>query len=399
MKIPVRIIQIIVGVLFIISGLVKANDPLGLSYKMQEFFEIWNISLSSGNFFVKGSLIHLFNFLHEHSLALSIAMITLEIVAGIALLTGWKKKFVLWMLLVLIVFFTFLTGYAYLSTNADGSPKFTNCGCFGDCLPIQPQTSFLKDIALLLMIVFLINGQRFIQSIFSNRARTITLTTSLLLSLFFQWYVLNYLPLVDCLPFKKGNNIPAQMKPPPGSKPDSIAMRFIYEKNGKRFEFETLPADYATYKFIDRIDKVIRKGNSDPKIKGFSLTGEEKLDSISGNKTKADSTQIILSQPLTVIGFGLDGAGKDWLNDFKKLVDVTKQKGTPIYFAVNDPAYFQKLFEENKINIQVFSCDFTIIRTAARTNPAFYILKEGTIIDKYSYRNIGQLINDLQKLN
>ena len=90
MKISIRVIQVLVAVLFIISGLVKANDPLGLSYKMEEFFEIWNSGLNSGDFFAKGMLVGLFNFLHNYSLALSIIMITLEIVAGIALLIGWR---------------------------------------------------------------------------------------------------------------------------------------------------------------------------------------------------------------------------------------------------------------------------------------------------------------------
>ncbi|MGZ5190343.1 MAG: MauE/DoxX family redox-associated membrane protein, partial [Flavisolibacter sp.] len=172
MKISVRLIQIIVGILFIISGLVKANDPLGLSYKMQEFFEIWNQSLGSGSFFAKQILISLFEYLHRHSLLLSVIMIALEIVTGIALLIGWKKKFILYLLLALIVFFTFLTGYALLSKNPDGSPKFTNCGCFGDCLPITPATSFTKDIVLLFMIIFLILGQKYIQPLFSNKLRT-----------------------------------------------------------------------------------------------------------------------------------------------------------------------------------------------------------------------------------
>ncbi|HEY0356140.1 MAG TPA: MauE/DoxX family redox-associated membrane protein, partial [Flavisolibacter sp.] len=266
MKISIRVIQVLVAVLFIISGLVKANDPLGLSYKMEEFFEIWNSGLNSGDFFAKGMLVGLFNFLHNYSLALSIIMITLEIVAGFALLIGWKKKPVLWLLLVLIVFFTFLTGYAYLSVHPDGSPKFTNCGCFGDCLPITPKSSFLNDIALLAMIMFLLAGQKYLLQLFSNKARVIILSASLFLSLLMQWYVLNYLPFVDCLPFKKGKNITEQMKQPPGSYGDSTAIRFIYEKDGKRYEWDwtELPADYETYTYVDRIDKLVRKGNADP---------------------------------------------------------------------------------------------------------------------------------------
>ena len=131
MKILVNLVRIIVGLLFIFSGLVKAIDPLGLSYKMQEFFELWGMTQ--------------FN---EHTLWLSVVMIAFEIIAGVALLLGWQMKLFSWLLLLLILFFTFLTGYAYLSG------KFKNCGCFGDCIPITPLTSFVKDIVLTRIDIF-----------------------------------------------------------------------------------------------------------------------------------------------------------------------------------------------------------------------------------------------------
>ncbi|MBD0333645.1 MAG: DoxX family membrane protein, partial [Chitinophagaceae bacterium] len=125
MNAAVNAIRIIVSVLFIISGLVKANDPLGLAYKMDEFFQLWRDGLAHSPLFIKNFLISTFYFLEHNSLLLSVVMITLEIVAGVALLIGWMRRFILYLLLVLIVFFTFLTGYAYLSG------KFTDCGCFG----------------------------------------------------------------------------------------------------------------------------------------------------------------------------------------------------------------------------------------------------------------------------
>src|SRR5215217_5570217 len=103
MRAAVNIARILVGILFIVSGLVKANDPLGLSYKMQEFFDVWNTDLAASGFFLKTPLIGLFTFINAYSLALSIGMITLEIMAGIALLIGWQKKGVLLLLSVLIV--------------------------------------------------------------------------------------------------------------------------------------------------------------------------------------------------------------------------------------------------------------------------------------------------------
>src|SRR6185436_6336365 len=105
MKKLLIVIRWVVGLLFIVSGLVKANDPLGLSYKMQEFFELWSSGLKEGHFFLKSPLISLFELLHNQSLLLSVAMITMEIVAGVALLLSWKKKFVLWLLVLLILFF------------------------------------------------------------------------------------------------------------------------------------------------------------------------------------------------------------------------------------------------------------------------------------------------------
>src|SRR4051812_37558480 len=100
MKVIVNIARIIVGCLFIFSGLVKAIDPLGLSYKMQEFFEVW----ASDKYMPS-----LMNWLHGHSYLFSVIMITLEVAVGVALLVGWKKKLTLSILLLLMFFFTFLT--------------------------------------------------------------------------------------------------------------------------------------------------------------------------------------------------------------------------------------------------------------------------------------------------
>jgi hypothetical protein len=204
-----------------------------------------------------------------------------------------------------------------------------------------------------------------------------------------QWYVLNYLPLADCLPFKKGNNIAEQIKPPPGSVPDSFAIRFIYGKGGKQYEFapENLPADYGTYKFIDRKDKLVRKGNAEPAIKGFSLSG------ITGE----DSTQMVLSQPVAILVFAqhLEEAG--WVTDFKKMVDSARAKNIPVYMASQSLVDAMNLFQKNNLSgVQFFNCDFTVVRTAARTDPTIFILKNGVVQEKYSYRKFDKIITNLE---
>src|SRR5947207_13336546 len=132
MRILLNITRIIVGVLFIFSGLIKANDPLGLSYKMQEFFEAWGLQS-----------------LNDYTLAFAIVMNVFEVLAGVAVIIGWHMRLFSWLLLLLIIFFCFLTAYAYLTGN------IRMCGCFGDCIPLTPLTSFIKDIVLLILVLIL----------------------------------------------------------------------------------------------------------------------------------------------------------------------------------------------------------------------------------------------------
>jgi len=387
MKLVLNITRIIVGILFIFSGLVKANDPLGLSYKMKEFFEIWNQGLEQGSFFLQNILINLFQFLHDHSLSLSVFMIAFEIITGVALLLGWRMRIFSWLLLLLILFFTFLTGYAFYSG------KFTDCGCFGDCLPISPKTSFLKDIALTLLIVFLFAYRKNIRPYFSGRTNFGVMATTTVLSFGLQWYVLSYLPLVDCLPFKKGNNIPEKMKMPVNARPDSTVITFVYEKEGKKLEFtaDKFPSDFKVppYKFITRYDKIVRKGkNNEPPIKGFSLR----------TQSGADSTDIILSEPYCLLLFceNFSTPVRYWQKEFEKLQEVANRKNIPVYIvtaSINEAMI--ALRKTPFSNIQIFECDFTAIRTAARTNPCLYLVKKGTIVNKWSYKKISNAVRFL----
>lgn len=389
MKILVTICRIIVGVLFIFSGLIKANDPLGLAYKMEEFFEIWNSGLANGSFFLNHALISIFNFFHDHSLFLAVVMIAFEIIAGAALLLGWRIRLFSWLLLLLIIFFTFLTGYAYLSG------RFKNCGCFGDCIPITPLTSFLKDVLLTILIVFLFIKRKMIRPLFPGRLNTILMLLVTIASFGIQWYTLNYLPVFDCLAYKKGKNIRKQMEMPANAIPDSTVITFVYERQGKKVEFtaDNFPADFdSTYKFVSRYDKLIRAGsNNEPPIKGFVLTGI----------TEADSTDIVLSQPYAVLLYFQDfsTAESKWKKDFATLYAAAKEKNIPVYVVTAQIHDAYKAFADPAFaGIQLFKSDNTAIRTASRINPSIYLLKEGTIEDKWSYRVAGKAIYKVRSL-
>jgi uncharacterized membrane protein YphA (DoxX/SURF4 family) len=373
MKVLISFVRIIVGVLFIFSGLVKANDPLGLSYKMQEFFEVWN-----------------FHWLDNFTLAFSILMIAFEIVAGVAVLLGWQMKLFSWLLLVLIVFFTFLTGYAYLSG------KVRECGCFGDCIPLTAGQSFTKDLILLVLILFLFAQQRKIGAAISRVGSLAVLILATLLSFSFMWYVLIHLPVVDCLPYRVGGNIPDKMKPPPGAIQDSTEITMVYEKKGQQIEFNSkkFPADFDdSYKFIKRYDKLIRKGNAEPAIKDFALI----------TAAGTDTTQDILDRKGYKIFFFTKGFTEDspaWIAAFTLIHTMAKAKNIPIYFITGDYDNVSSWVEKAGIgqDISILKCDATAIKTAARAYPTLYLLKKGVILHKWSYADLERALPAINEL-
>lgn len=367
MKALLTVLRWIVGLLFIFSGLIKANDPLGLSYKMQEFFEVWG-----------------WKAFHDYTLFFSIVINVFEVLAGVAIIIGWGMRLFTWLLLLLIIFFTFLTGYALLSG------KIKTCGCFGDCLPLTPLQSFLKDLFLLALIIVLFVKQKTIKPLFSSPVAAVSLVLTVAATWGLQWYVLRYLPVVDCLPYKAGNNLVEKMKVPEGSVIDSFAITFKYEKNGKPVEFDmnNMPADMdSTYKYVDRYDKLVRKGNAIPPIEDF------KLMSLSGE----DTTNAILEQPVPYI-LVLAQNFSEWEKAsaaFDQVLAEARTWNMPVIIATPMPGDAAKVVDVKKVT--VVSCDATVVKTAARVVPTFFLMKRADILDKKSYRSSEAFLKAMRK--
>ncbi|HYJ38379.1 MAG TPA: BT_3928 family protein [Chitinophagaceae bacterium] len=371
MKVLLTISRIIVGVLFIFSGLIKANDPLGLSYKMQEFFEVWG-----------------WHGWGEYTLALSVTLIAFEIIAGVAVLVGWQFKIFSWLLLGLILCFTFLTGYAVLSG------KIKECGCFGDCIKLTAMDSFIKDLILTGLILFLVIFRKRVQPVFNTLTSIIILLLAGVLSFSLQWYVLKHLPVLDCLPYKAGNNIQEKMKMPPGAIPDSSVITFVYQKAGKEVEFtsDKFPADFdSTYTFVRRYDKLLRKGNAEPAIKDFVIIAED----------GADFTQEFLNEPGYELWLFLkDGYSEsDWSPKLEIIMKSAQQKNIPGFIITNVPLDHLREQSPGLLSIMFpLRSDVTAIKTAARTNPTLYLVNQGTIINKWGVADFELALLELQKL-
>ena len=361
--------RLLVGILFIFSGLVKANDPLGLSYKMQEFFEVWG-----------------WNSFNDYTLLLSILMITFEIIAGAALLLGWQFSLFSWLLLSLTLFFTYLTGYAVLSG------KIRACGCFGDCIPLTAQQSFLKDIILTILILLLVKKRRIIYPLFGNTKSIGFLSAAAAITLGIQFYVLRYLPIVDCLPFKQGNNISEKMKIPAGAIPDSTVITFVYENAGKEVEFDAdhFPIDFndSTYRFIKRYDKVVRIGNATPPIKDFVIQTMSGTDTTTAILQQAGKSVIVFSRALED-----DTRLWTWEIELRKLRSRCKTLNIPFMWISSDASRLTEQLNRLKWNdVILLQGDDVVIKTAARANPTVYLLNMGTIEGKWSYAEVDKAI-------
>jgi uncharacterized membrane protein YphA (DoxX/SURF4 family) len=376
MKLFVNISRILVGCLFIFSGLVKAIDPKGLSYKMQEFFEVWAAD---------GFLPKIMNWFNQHSLLFSIVMITLEVILGVALLVGWQKKVTTVLLLLLTIFFTFLTAFVLFTG------KIRACGCFGDCIPLTPVQTFSKDIILLILIIILLFGKKHITPLFKNSIGFAIVLASLIGVLFLQWYVQRHLPLKDCLPFKVGNNILELRKMPKDAVPDKFDYTFIYQKNGQKREFGVTNLPDSTWQFVDRKQVLVQKGkNNIPLINDFSFTTE------SGNDTTEAILGVAKEYYLLFIK-DVEELPKKWEAD----KDIVKESifRKPLYIITSNyngasrRYYYEDGGEaKEKISQPIFTCDATAIKTAARSNPTLYLMNGAVVKQKWGWADFDKAL-------
>lgn len=356
--------RIFVGILFIISGLIKLNDPVGFSFKLEEYF---------------GETVLNLPFLIPYALAIALFVVIFEVVLGVALLVGSNVKLTVWSLLLMILFFTFLTFYsAYFN-------KVTDCGCFGDALKLTPWQSFTKDVVLLFFIVILFINQRFINPLFTKPVRTAIVSLSIILCAFFGWYVLNHLPVKDFRAYSVGTNIQEGMSIPDGAPQSEIAMTFIYNVNGQNKEFTeaTLGDLPEGAKFVERIDKVIVQGYVPP-IHDFTM-----------EKDGSDYKDELLLEPklLMFVAYDLTKADAEGLAILEQLHQKAKSAGYKVIaMTASDTELIEKVKKQHGLTFDFYFCDATTLKTIERANPSLVVLHKGTIVQKLHWHDADDLI-------
>lgn len=362
MKYVVSLSRIIVGALFIISGFIKLNDPVGFSFKLEEYFSQGVLDLP---FFV------------PYALAISIFVVILEVVLGVLLLLGFKRKFTLWSLLLMIVFFTFLTFYsAYFN-------KVTDCGCFGDAIKLTPWESFTKDIILLVLILILFAGQKYISPILTARLRKIVMLLSVVLCIFYAYYVLNHLPQLDFRPYKIGANIEEGMSVPSDAPKAIFEYAWKFNVNGEEKVIVT-NGDYPSVdgEFIDVETTEIQKGY-EPPIHDFTI--EQQGEDLAASLLKAPKLVI-------VVAYDLRKTDEMAFEGIKKMSDAALSEHYKVIgLSASDAQFTSQFVEKHKLNFEFYFTDETALKTIVRSNPGVLVLKAGTIQEKVHYKDVDDL--------
>jgi uncharacterized membrane protein YphA (DoxX/SURF4 family) len=360
--------RIAVGLLFIFSGLIKANDPLGFSYKLEEYFEVFHLTSLNG-------------------LALSLAIIlcALEMILGFALLIGTRAVQVVWGLLLLIIFFAFLTFYSAFFKVVQ------TCGCFGDAIPLTPWQSFSKDMVLLLLVLVLFVNRTSIKSLFSKKTGGQLLIGATVVFVGFGLYTYNFLPIVDFLPYKIGANILEEMKTPPGSKPDEFEVTY-HLKNKKNSETKVMSdKEYlktaiwkdANWEIVGSPESRLVKKGFEPKIRDLNIQDAQ------GNNYNEE----LLSNPfysLVIVAYNLEGTNTNALNRINALAANLIQNFNTrvILLTSNAPANAEVFAKQHKLVGELFYADGVPLKTMVRSNPGIILLKNGTVINKWHYHNM-----------
>ncbi len=360
--------RIIVGLLFIFSGLIKINDPLGFSYKLEEYFDVFHIT-----------------FLNGLALTLSIVLCSLEIILGFALLIGVRAVSVAWGLLLLIIFFAFLTFYsAYFKV-------VQTCGCFGDAIPLTPWQSFSKDLVLLLLIVVLFLKKRKIAPLFTAKTSNSLLVFAAVVSLGFGLYTNNFLPVIDFLPYKIGANILDEMKTPPGAVLDQFEVTY-HLKNKKTGETKVMNnTDYLktniwkdnNWAVIGEPESRLVKTGFTPKIRDLAIQDAQ------GN----DYTKELLSNPyynLMIVAYDLKATNDDAINSLNAIaINLAQNYNVRTVLITSNSAKDAEAFsKQHKLMCEIFYADEVPLKTMVRANPGVLLLKSGTVINKWHYHSI-----------
>jgi len=359
-KIIVEGCRIILGLLFIFSGFVKAVDPFGFGYKIQDYLVAFNLDLFS-----------------PLALPASIFLSAFEFALGVCLLVGVYRQIIALFVLLFMCFMTPLTFYLALANPV------TDCGCFGDAWVITNWETFYKNLFLLAAAIIVFLWKKQMTFLFSKKSHSLVVLFTSLFIVSTSLYCYAYLPILDFRPYKIGNNIIELMTIPDGEEMDEYETLFVYEKDGVKQEFtiENYPKGDSGWTFVDSESKLIKKGY-EPPIHDFVITDEY------GDDITED---VLLDTTYTffLVSHKLEKASDSNIDKINEIYDYAKQNGYKFYCLTSSlPDEINNWKESTGAEYPFCTMDDITLKTIIRSNPGLVLIKDAIVINKWSDRKI-----------
>ncbi|MBX7108240.1 MAG: hypothetical protein K1X61_06280 [Chitinophagales bacterium] len=390
-----RIICVLVGAFFIASGFVKGVDPVGFSIKLDEYFEVFADDTAKIGF-----ISSFFLWLRNFSVYLSMFFCVLEMVLGFMLLLGFQMELTAWMMLLLIVFFTWLTGYSAI-TN-----KVTDCGCFGDALHLTPWQSFNKDVVLLVFILIIFAFRHRIKSLIkSNTTGTVFVAVFTAACTYLTVYCFQHLPVIDFRAYKVGNDIREKMTLPEGKTPDQYVTILTYkdkvtgasadyvmannnEQQSAWFaakNLQVLPWQdslwMSNHEFVKSNSEIVVKGDK-PEITDFRVWDND----------NQDATSLVLDEPnyhFWLVAQDMTKTNKEVFEKVNQLAAACEKNKIQFVGLTSTPyELLDPVRHELNAPFPFYYADGTVLKTIIRSNPGLVLLKGSKVLAQWHYNDM-----------
>ena len=361
LKMIVNLCRIIVAVTFIFSGFVKAIDPIGTQYKLQDYLGAIGMAGILPNWTL---------------LAVAVFLAAIEFCIGIFLLFAIQRRLISKLTVAFMAFMTMVTVWIVVADPVK------DCGCFGDALHLTNTETLIKNIVLLVCSLAIMYRPLAMFRFVSKSNQWIVTNYTIVFILVSSGLSLYYLPIFDFRPYHIGVNIPRGMEIPKGAKLPQFKTTFIMEKNGQRKEFTLDNYPDASWKFIDSKTVQTSEGYIPP-IHDFSITD---------NKTGLDLTNNVLSHKgytFLLIAPHLETADDSNFGDIDRLYEYAQSYDIPFYcLTASTTKAIKRWIDLTGAEYPFCITDEAVLKTIIRSNPGLLLLKDGTIINKWSHNNL-----------
>ncbi|MDY4462888.1 MAG: DoxX family protein [Prevotella sp.] len=352
----------VVGLTFILSGFVKAIDPLGTQYKIQDYLAAIPPSLSLPDML---------------TLLMSVSLSMVEFTLGAFMLTAISRRLTARLTLLFMVAMTAVTVWIYIADPVK------DCGCFGDALTLTNLETLLKNIVLLALAALVAWRPTHIGRLMSRSNQMLLGQMLMVTPVALSFWCLYDLPLIDFRPYHIGADIKAGMEIPEGAEQPVFDTTFIMEKDGERREFTLDNYPDSTWTFVDSKTVTVKEGYVPP-IHDFSITaadGEDITDMVLGR----EGYTFLLISP------DLDKADDQNFGDIDQIYEFCQDNSIPFYCLTASTEKSQQHWQ-NITGAEYPFCmtDATTLKTMIRSNPGLMLLEKGVVRGKWSHNRLPE---------